>query len=91
MKIFSPKAAGFLPAIKKLAADIASGTLTAEKAKAAEVALFNARVDVGVTGLFLALVTIIIIGCALEWYKLLRGTKRIELKESPYVPLPDAA
>lgn len=89
MKIFSPKAAGFLPAIEKLSALLASGTLPPEKIKATEIALFNARVDVGITALFLVFVTIIIAGCALEWYKIVFGKKTAQLRESPYVALPD--
>ncbi len=53
--------------------------------------LFNQYLDAGVAGLFLVLVVSIVIGCALEWIKILRGTKKAELRESPYVALPDAA
>ena len=53
--------------------------------------LWNNYLDAAVAGIFLALVVSIVIGCAWEWWKLLSGSKRIELKESPYVQLPDAA
>lgn len=53
--------------------------------------LFNQYLDAGVAGLFLLLVISIVIGCAVEWIKILRGSKKAELRESPYVALPDAA
>lgn len=91
MKIFSPNAAGFLPAIERLTGQLASGALPPEKVKAAEIALFNARLDVVVVSVFLLFVTIIIIGCAIEWWKILMGYKKAELKEAPYVPLPEGS
>jgi carbon starvation protein len=86
-KIFSPKAAGFLPAVRKLEAQLAAG-VAPEKLKAVETALFNARVDIVVVTLFLGFVTVIIVGCVWQWWHILSGTKRAELHESPYVPLP---
>jgi hypothetical protein len=38
-------------------------------------------------GLFVALVFLIAAGSAWEWWKLLRGTKRIVLHESEFIPL----
>jgi carbon starvation protein len=86
MKIFSPKAAGFLPAVRKLEAQLAAG-VPAEKLKAVETALFNARLDIVVVTLFLSFVTIIIIGCAWEWWRILSGAKKAVMHESPYVAL----
>ena len=45
------------------------------------------RFDALVAFSFLALVFLIVAGCAVQWWRLLRGTKRIELHESEYVPL----
>jgi carbon starvation protein len=45
------------------------------------------RFDALVAFSFLALVFLIVAGCAAQWWRLLRGTKRIELHESEYVPL----
>jgi carbon starvation protein len=45
------------------------------------------RFDALVAFTFLALVFLIVAGCAAQWWRLLRGTKRIELHESEYVPL----
>jgi carbon starvation protein len=83
MKIFSAKAAGFLPAIDKHRA-LLETTLTDEKRKFSEQAITNAWVDIGITGLFLLLVSAIIIGCAREWWLLLTGRKVAQLQESKY-------
>ncbi len=87
MKIFSPRAAGFLPEIEKQTAAIAAG-LPEAQLKIAKHALFNAKVDVGITSLFLILVTIILIGCVREWWLILSGRKPAVLKESTYISLP---
>jgi carbon starvation protein len=75
-KIFSAKAAGFLPAVRKLEAQLAAG-VPAEKLKSVETALFNARLD--------------IVGCAWEWWRILSGAKKASLREAPYVRLGDPA
>lgn len=86
MKIFSPAAAGFLPLAEKLKRDIAAATDPAVLAKLNS-ALTNAYVDVGITIFFLTGVTVIVGGCALEWVRLIRGTKPTVLHESEYVKL----
>ncbi|MFL6530161.1 MAG: carbon starvation CstA family protein, partial [Chthoniobacterales bacterium] len=45
------------------------------------------RLDAIVAGAFLALVFLIVAGCALEWWRLLRGTKKVVLHESEFVTL----
>jgi len=90
MKIFSPKAAGFLPAIAKMKAQIAGG-LSPDALKVAERSLTNARVDVAITALFLFLVAAILIGCAREWWLILSGRKVSQLHESEYVAITDDA
>jgi carbon starvation protein len=49
------------------------------------------RVDVFVAASFLLLVLLIVIGSAVEWYRLLAGRKRIKLHESEFVPLAEVA
>jgi hypothetical protein len=44
---------------------------------------FDALVAFG----FLALVILIVAGCAIEWWRLLRGTKPVVLHESEFVRL----
>jgi carbon starvation protein len=90
MKIASPTAAGFLPTIAKLEAQIAGG-LSGAALKKAQTALLNAKVDVAITAMFLVFVAAIVIGCAREWYLLLAKRKPAVLHESDYVTLPDEA
>ena len=90
MKIWSPKAAGFLPTIEKLEAAIAGG-LSGVALKKAQTSLINAKVDVAITAMFLIFVAAIVLGCAREWYLLLSKRKASVLHESEYVALPDEA
>ena len=89
MKIFSPKAAGFLPTVRKLEAQLAGG-VPAEKLKAVETALFNTRLDIVVVTVFLVFVAVIILGCVWEWWRILSGAKKAEIHESPYVKLKES-
>src|SRR3954465_9034749 len=87
LKIFSadPKL-GFLSGADLLTRNAASLT---DPTKAAE-ALRQAaiwRFDAFVAFAFVALVFLIAAGSAWEWWKLLRGTKRIVLHESEFIPL----
>jgi len=88
MKIFSPQAAGFLPAIRKLEEQLAAG-VPADKLRAVETALFNARLDIAVVVVFLGFVAVITMGCVWEWWRILRGDKPAEIHEAPYVALAD--
>jgi hypothetical protein len=49
------------------------------------------RFDAAVAGAFLALIALIVAGCAIQWWRLLRGTKPIVLHEGEFVPLPATA
>ena len=88
MKIFSPNAAGFIPAIHTLEAKIAGG-LEGKALAMAKTSLFNARVDVAVTATFLIFVSIILFGTAYECWLLLAKKKPIVLQESDYVAHPE--
>ena len=92
LKIFSKNASGFLPKAQLLQAQLSEGmingvAMTAAQIKTAETALFNARLDIGITTLFMVLVATIVIGCTREWIKILNGSKKSVLHEGPYVPL----
>lgn len=84
MKIFSTNAAGFLPAIRTLEAQIANG-LEGAALNAAKVSLLNARIDIIITLTFLVFVTIIVLGTAHECWLLLSKRKKNLLHESAYV------
>jgi carbon starvation protein len=90
LKIFSadPKL-GFLSgaeALNKTASTMADGARAAELTRQATIWRFDALVAFG----FVALVCLIAAGSALEWWRLLRGSKRIVLHESEFVPLASA-
>jgi carbon starvation protein len=89
MKIFSPNAAGFLPAIRALEGKIAAG-LDGKALSMAKTSLFNAYVDVVVTATFLVFVSIIVLGTAYECWLLLTKRKPIVLRESAYVAQTDS-
>jgi carbon starvation protein len=87
LKIFSPDPKlGFLSgaeALTKTASTIADGAKAAEMTRQAGIWRFDALVAFG----FVALVLLIAAGSALEWWRLLRGSKRVVLHESEFVPL----
>ena len=89
MKLFSPAAAGFVPALEEAGRKLSVATDPA-LVKKLETAMLNLRVDIGVTVFFLVMVAIIVLGCGLEWARLVSGRKRAELREAPRTPLPDA-
>ncbi len=86
LKILSPQAAGFLPAVRKLEAQIAAG-LEGSALKAAETALFNAKLDIVVVTILLSFVAVITLGCVWEWWRILSGRKAAVLREEPYVAM----
>ena len=45
------------------------------------------RIDALVAAAFLLLVFLIVAGCAWQWWRLLLGTKPVQLHESEFVPL----
>jgi carbon starvation protein len=87
LKIFSPDPRlGFLSgaeALNTTASTIADATKAAEMTRQAGIWRFDALVALG----FVALVLLIAAGSALEWWRLLRGSKPIVLHESEFVPL----
>ena len=77
---------GFIAGAKFYADKIAKGG-TPKELKEWAAQQFNFNVDTAVTAFFLLAVAIIFLGCLREWVLLLRGTKKAELHESPYVEL----
>jgi carbon starvation protein len=87
LKVFSddPKI-GFLSGAQAL---LHSADTIMAPAKAADAVRQAAvwRLDAIIALAFLALVFLIVAGCTREWWKLLRGTKRIVLHEGEFVPV----
>ncbi|MBX7209976.1 MAG: carbon starvation protein A [Verrucomicrobiaceae bacterium] len=81
---------GFVAGAKFYAAKLAAGGSAKEMHEWAA-QKFNFQVDAVVTGFFLLAVAVIFLGCLREWLLLLGGSKKSELRESPYVPLPEGA
>jgi carbon starvation protein len=86
-KIFadSPKL-GFLAHATSLSDAIAAGKIAAAKIPETRAVIFNERLDAVVCGVFLLLVTIILLDSFRVWYGLLRGTRPVVSSESPFVP-----
>src|SRR5215469_2619038 len=90
LKIFSsdPKL-GFLSGARSLltqASTMPDAVKAAELVRQADVWRFDALVAV----FFLVLVAAIVLSSARQWWQLIRGTKRIVLKESEFVPITPA-
>ena len=86
-KITRADAAGFLPTIAKLRAQL-PGAAPAD-AVSLQSQVFNNRVDIVVTATFMALVLIIVAANALLWWRLLTGRAERRLCEDPAVPHPE--
>jgi carbon starvation protein len=86
-KIFAsdPKL-GFLSHASGLAAALASGKIVAGKLADTQTLIFNDRLDAAVCGVFLLLVTVIIIDSLWVWYGFLSGTREVRSSETPFIP-----
>ncbi|MBL8230807.1 MAG: carbon starvation protein A [Bryobacterales bacterium] len=85
-KIFSPlPRIGFLAAADQLKSAIASGKIAAAKLAETETLIFNNQLDAVVCGLFLILVTTIMIDSVVLWIGLLRGSRASTTTEVPFV------
>lgn len=85
MMIFSPDPRlGFLSAADAFGGRLASAAAPAQIA-ALQRQIFNARVDAGVTALFIALVAVVTLANARVWWRLLAGRPAPALSEEPYI------
>ena len=72
-KIWHPdRRIGFLAQAEHLAGQLASGAIASEKLAETQVLIFNNRIDAAVTGLFMLLVTIVVLDAARVWWQTLR-------------------
>jgi carbon starvation protein len=87
LKVFSPDPRlGFLSGAQSLLSQAAAITDSIKAANLARQATIW-RFDAFVAVFFLVLVLLIVLGSARQWWQLLRGTKRVVLHESEFVPL----
>jgi carbon starvation protein len=86
-KIFSdaPRV-GFLAQADALQRSLDSGRIAAAKVAETQTVIFNARLDAVVCGIFLVLVTLILIDSVRVWAGILRGTREARTNETPFVP-----
>ena len=83
-KIFSPvPAIGFLAQADRLEASLRAGT--AADPAATQTLIFNSRLDAVVCGVFLVLVTTILVDSMRVWIGILRGTREARVCETPFV------
>ncbi|HOQ45611.1 MAG TPA: carbon starvation CstA family protein [Bryobacteraceae bacterium] len=86
-KIFSPiPRIGFLARAAELQNLLDSGKVAAEKIGETQTLIFNERLDAVVCGIFVILVTTILVDSIRVWTGILRGTREVKLTESPFVP-----
>jgi carbon starvation protein len=85
-KIFSPvPRIGFLAQARTLQAALDTGSVPAAQVAETTARIFNERLDAVVCGIFLVLVTTILIDSIRVWAGILRGTREAKVLESPFV------
>ncbi len=85
-KIFSDQPRlGFLAQANELEAAIQAGTVAAGKLAETSTLIFNARLDAVICGIFLVLVTTILVDSIRVWAGILRGTREAAVHEAPFV------
>jgi carbon starvation protein len=77
LKMFAPdRRLGFLAQADFLSGQIASGAIGADAVRETQALIFNARLDAGLTGLFMVLVAIVVLDAARIWWTTLRSRSR---------------
>jgi carbon starvation protein len=85
-KIFSPMPRiGFLAQASQLEAAIATGKIAAARLSETNVLIFNAKLDAVICGVFLVLVSVILIDSLRVWVGILSGARSREISETPFV------
>ncbi len=73
-KIWNPdRRIGFLAQADHLASQLASGVIGSDRLAETQVLIFNNRLDAAVTGLFMVLVTVVVVDAARVWWRTLSG------------------
>jgi len=85
-KMFAPQPAlGFLAQANQLEAALNAGKVTGAAVAQTEALIFNARLDAGITAVFMLLVAVVLIDSLRIWYGILQGTREVRSMESPFV------
>lgn len=85
-KIFSPlPRIGFLAQANQMAAMLDAGSVPAARIAEVQATIFNARLDAVVCGIFIVLVTTVLVDSIRIWVGILRGTRPVVASESPFV------
>jgi len=85
-KLFSPiPRVGFLARAAQLQAALDAGQVAAAKVAEQQRLIFNERLDAVVCGVFLVLVTTILVDSIRVWVGILRGTREARVTETPFV------
>ena len=75
-KIFHPdRRIGFLAQADYLAGQLAAQAVPPEKIAETQHVIFNNRLDAAVTGIFMALVAVVVLDAARGWWNMLRGPR----------------
>jgi carbon starvation protein len=86
-KIFSGQPrVGFLAQARALEEALASGAIPAAKAAETQHLIFNNRLDAVVCGIFIVLVTTILVDSIRAWAGILSGARESRSTETPFVP-----
>lgn len=85
-KIFSPlPRVGFLAQAAQLEEALAAGQVSAAKISETQHLIFNNRLDAVVAGIFLVLVSTILVDSIRVWISILHGTREARSTETPFV------
>jgi carbon starvation protein len=86
-KIFSDQPRiGFLAQASQLEAAVQAGTIAASKVGETQTIIFNARLDAALCGIFLVLVTTVLLDSVRVWWGILAGSREATVSETPFVP-----
>jgi len=85
-KIFSDQPrVGFLSEASHLQDAIDTGTIATGKVAEAQGQIFNDRLDAAVCGMFLIMVTLILVDSARVWFRILTSARESKVDEAPFV------
>ncbi len=75
---------GFLSQARALEARLAANQVPLDKLEVTRRQIFNARLDAGITLLFVGLISVLVVEALLGWWRILTGRRVADLRETPY-------